>query len=447
MRRIFALLAALVLAAGCAKREAERPPRLLFFGVDAATWAVVTPMIQAGELPTLGRLVSEGSFGVLSAVEPIESPPMWTTIATGVVPERHGIDGFLARVPGTDRTVPITSNLRRVKAFWNILSERGVSVGVVGWWPSWPSEPVNGFMVSDRAWPLAWSDRGVPLGTASGIIGEVEIPDFPGRTYPESLFDDFRAHIVVEKDVTAVDLDRFFADSRYVEPVSDFYIRWVYARDKTFADAGLDLFVRLKPDVFVLYVNGTDVAQHYFWDKQPQVGFEITARDARQYGRVIRSYYQYVDSVMASYIEAAGENVAVLVCSDHGFETKEDLKAAWEAGKKIRTGEGAKRVPWDHAPEGIFVLSGPGIRKGFRMPDASVMDVTPTLLAYMRLPSGKDMDGRPMEAIFEPEFLKEHPISFVDSYETGEQRGEQVPLESPVDESAKERLRSLGYID
>ncbi len=166
----------------------------------------------------------------------------------------------------------MSANLRRVKAFWNILSEKGITVGIVGWWPSWPAEEVNGFMITDRAWPVAMSDGGVPLGTSRGIIDDVEIPDFPGRTYPDSLFDDFRRFIVVEKDVTHVDLDRFFADSQRIDAISDFYIRWVYARDKTFADAGLAYWTSWKPDVFALYLNGIDVSQHYFWGFQRSIG-------------------------------------------------------------------------------------------------------------------------------------------------------------------------------
>lgn len=445
------LLAAVALTAavafqGCA-RKPEPSPRLLIFGLDCATWTIMTPMIEAGELPTIARLVTEGSYGILKSGTPVQSPPMWTTIATGVVPERHGITDFVARVPGTDRMVPVSANLRRVKAFWNILSERGITVGIVGWWPSWPAEEVNGFMITDRAWPVAMSDGGVPLGTGRGIIGDVEIPDFPGRTYPDSLFEDFRRFIILEKDVTHVELDRFFADSQRIDAISDFYIRWVYARDKTFADAGLAYWKSWKPDVFAVYLDGIDVAQHYFWGFQRSMGFTVNRENHRLYGQVIRNYYRYADRVIASYLENAPEDVAVLIVSDHGFETKAELKSVWEQGSEVTTHEGAKDVPWDHAVDGVIIMSGPGVRKDFRIPQASVIDVAPTILAYCGVPAATDMDGRPLEALFEPSLLAKRPIAFIDSYETEAARVDTVPRETPMDEAAKERLRSLGYID
>jgi predicted AlkP superfamily pyrophosphatase or phosphodiesterase len=438
-------LAALLAAVGCARKPEPRP-RLLIFGLDCATWTILGPMIEAGEVPTIARLTREGSYGVLTSVQPVQSPPVWTTVATGKLPTKHGIRDFIARVPGTDRTVPVSSNLRRVKAFWNILSERDISVGIVGWWPSWPAEEVNGFMVTDRAWPVAMSDGGVPLGTGRGIIADVEIPEFPGRTWPDSIFESFRPFIVLEKDVGPVELDRFFSDSQRVDAISDFYVRWVYARDRSFAEAGQAFWEREQPDVYALYLNGIDVAQHYFWGFQRDLGFAVNDKNHRLYGEVVRNFYRYADRVIASHLAKAPEDVTVLIVSDHGFETKGGLRQAWERGEEIRTLEGAKDVPWDHAIEGVIIVSGPGIRRDFRIEKASATDVAPTILAYCGLPVGRDMDGRPLEAAFEPEFLKKHPISFVDTYETGAARVDTIPRETPMDEAAKERLKSLGYL-
>ena len=44
-----------------------------------------------------------------------------------------------------------SSVLRSVKALWNVASEKGLRVGVVNWWATWPADPVNGYVVTDRA--------------------------------------------------------------------------------------------------------------------------------------------------------------------------------------------------------------------------------------------------------------------------------------------------------
>lgn len=448
IRRMAATLAALLAISGCAGTESEPETRVLIFALDAATWNMMTPMIEAGELPTLASLVERGSFGVLKSGEPIQSPQMWTSIATGVVPERHGITRFTAVVPGTDREVPVTSNLRKVKAFWNVLSESDTSVGIVGWWPSWPAEEVNGFMIAQRAWPVNWSHHGIPFGAARDNRGRLIVQDFPGRTFPEELYEEFEPFVVTEEDVTTQELDSFFADSRFTEPMKQFHARWVYAKDKTFADAGLHFLKQRRPDVFAVYLQGTDVVAHYYWGYMREEGFRVSPEDARMYGRVVKNYYRFIDSVMADYLAVVGDDTAVLVVSDHGFETKRDLKELWERGEPIRTVEGGKDVPWDHALDGAIIMAGPGIREGHRIADGpSVVDVTPTLLAYLGLPTAEDLDGRPIEEMFEDSLLESSPVSYVPTFETGGPRGDDTPMESPMDEGIKEKLRSLGYIE
>jgi len=442
------VLLSLALVAGCGNQE-EAPvaPKLFVFGLDAATWNVITPMIQAGQLPNIAGLVREGSFGNLSSHPPVQSPPMWTTIATGFLPEKHGIDGFMAPLPGSNREVPVTSNMRKVKAFWNILSENDTSVGVVGWWPSWPAEEVDGFMVAQRAWPMNWSRNGIPFGAARDANGDLVVQDFPGRTYPESLYEQFEQFVVTEEDVTAEELGRFFADSGFTDPAKQFHARWVYAKDRTFTDAGLWLVERYRPDVFAIFLHGTDVTAHYYWGYQTSEGFDVDEADARMYGGVVRSYYRFVDEAIGKFLAIAPADAAVLVISDHGFETVRDLVEPWEKGEEIRTEIGGKDVPWDHSLTGVYIMKGPGVRAGHRGPDAAVEDVTPTLLAYLGIAVGEDMDGRPIESIFEAEDLAARPVAYVATHESGDPRGDEAPLESPVDDGIKEKLRSLGYIE
>src|SRR5258706_3811582 len=77
------------------------------------------------------------------------SPLLWTTMATGVGPDRHGVAEFQAIETASGRRVPITSRFRRVKALWNILDAAGGTSAFVGWWASYPAEAVRGFQVSN----------------------------------------------------------------------------------------------------------------------------------------------------------------------------------------------------------------------------------------------------------------------------------------------------------
>ncbi len=117
--------------------------RVVVIGIDGADWRVIRPLMERGELPNLSRIVAEGTSGVLRSMEPSASPSLWTTVATGVSPERHGIHGFVVPEP-SGGVRPVTSSMRRTPAFWNILPQFGRRAGVVGWLVTWPAEPIAG---------------------------------------------------------------------------------------------------------------------------------------------------------------------------------------------------------------------------------------------------------------------------------------------------------------
>ncbi len=102
------------------------------------------------------------------------------------------------------------------------------------------------------------------------------------------------------------------------------------------------------------------------------------------------------------------------------------------------------RVTGVHKDNGIFLFHGKGVKRGSSLGDASIMDVAPTVLALAGYPVAKDMDGSPVKAIFTKDFLKEHPIRYVESYESGEAASGK---EEPVDYAKmRKRLESLGYM-
>ena len=56
---------------------------------------------------------------------------IWTSIATGVKPARHGIVDFVVTSRETGSLVPVTSAMRQVPALWTLLSRQGIDVSVV----------------------------------------------------------------------------------------------------------------------------------------------------------------------------------------------------------------------------------------------------------------------------------------------------------------------------
>src|SRR5262245_54028908 len=212
MRQLLVTLsvASLALGMGCCGTEraadsapsvtTAKPGPLLLVGIDGATFDLIGPFVERGRLPTFERLMSEGAWGPLETIEPTVSPAIWTTIATGQLPPQHGILGFDG-VPGQTMTTLPTSDMRRVRAFWNILSEHERTVGVIGWWATWPAEPVKGYIVSDR---MTYTRMEAAVGTDRGA-GE------PFDVYPAELEAEVRPLVRAPNAIAAETVRRFMA--------------------------------------------------------------------------------------------------------------------------------------------------------------------------------------------------------------------------------------------
>ena len=68
--------------------------KVLLIGWDAADWKVIHPLMDQGWMPSLKSLVENGVSGKMATLDPPLSPMLWTSIATGKRPFKHGIHGF-----------------------------------------------------------------------------------------------------------------------------------------------------------------------------------------------------------------------------------------------------------------------------------------------------------------------------------------------------------------
>src|SRR6266478_3567476 len=124
--------------------------RVMLIGWDAADWKVIKPLLEAGQMPNLARLMATGVHGNIATIYPALSPMLWTSIATGKRAYKHGIFGFTEPDPATGGIRPVTNLSRKTKAIWNILNQNGLNTIVIGWWPSNPVEELSqGVMVSN----------------------------------------------------------------------------------------------------------------------------------------------------------------------------------------------------------------------------------------------------------------------------------------------------------
>ncbi|MGD8794405.1 MAG: hypothetical protein PVF47_17780, partial [Anaerolineae bacterium] len=100
-----------------------------------------------------------------------------------------------------------------------------------------------------------------------------------------------------------------------------------------------------------------------------------------------------------------------------------------------------------HQQDGVFIALGPNFRAGHRLPAASIVDVTPTVLYALGLPLLESFDGRVVEEAFEPAFRRDHPPSYEAGPGGGPGAGPAAGSFSEEEaELLSERLRALGYL-
>ncbi|HEY1336791.1 MAG TPA: alkaline phosphatase family protein [Bryobacteraceae bacterium] len=403
-------------------------PRLLLVGWDAADWKVINPLLARGEMPNLARLMSEGVHGNLATIHPPLSPMVWTSIATGKRPPKHGIHGFTEPTPDGLSVRPVSILGRQTKAFWNILNQEGKRPIVVGWWPSHPAEPLRGAMVSNH-FPF------MHQAPATAKMAD-------GTVWPESLASSLEELRVHAGEITGDILRLFVPEGEKVDQEKDrslYDLAAIIAETMSIHAAGTEIMATVPWDMAAVYFTGIDHFSHRFMQYHAH---KVRARkqqtDPELFADIIANAYRYHDVMLGRLRQLAGADCPVLVLSDHGFHSDRllpDYIPAEAAGPAV-----------EHREFGIFCLRAPGVLKGERIYGASVLDIAPTILHLFGLPAGEDMDGKVLINAFEDRTLPKRIPSWDDV--PGED-GRHPPSKQYDAEAAAESLKqlvALGYI-
>ncbi len=298
--------------------EGERS--VLVLGFDAATWDSAQPLIDAGELPNFARLRSEGATGILMSEEPSASPRVWTTIATGVAPETHGILSF-------------ASSRQDLQAgrIWNETVDAGVRSGVVGWLVNWPPESGMGFSTP------AWTDGGdAAIPDGAGFVKSMDILHKDGVSLADPRM--IRLGLTAFAVSSADDAWRLLRDGlRLMKGVSpqdqDILMRMLRARLK--AGLFLELLERERPAFSALVTYPTDQLGHKYWHyHEPQFFPSVDEEEASRYARVMIDAYVEADRVLGRILDRVDlDETTVILVSDHGIEA---LPEAEGGGKLVK---------------------------------------------------------------------------------------------------------------
>lgn len=401
--------------------------RLLLVGWDAADWKVIDPLLARGEMPNLARLIQRGVRGNIATLQPPLSPMLWTSIATGKRPPKHGIFGFTEPTADGLGVQPVGNLSRRTKALWNILNQNGMRSIVAGWWPSHPAEPIDGAMISDQFPIRSEQQCGSPI--------------LPGTVSPASLSEKLHELRVHPSEISAAILNQFVPGWQKIDQAKDRSLHdlaGIIAETMSIHAAATELMATETWDLAAVYYVGIDHFCHRFM--RYHAGKRVPTGDTESLvlKGVVQNAYRYHDLMLGRLIALAGSDCAVMLISDHGFHSDKllpDYIPAEAAGPAV-----------EHRSFGIFCMAGPGVRVNERVYGASVLDVAPTALHLLGLAAGLDMDGK----VLVNAFNDGRAVATIASWDAVEGKDGMHPAGARYDGAAAvealNQLVALGYV-
>lgn len=310
-------------------------------------------------------------MGRVATLHPPLSPMLWTSIATGKRPFKHGIHGFTEPTPDGQGVRPITNLSRKSKAVWNILNQNGLRTTVIGWWPSHPAEPVHGVMVSDHYHKAKRDiEHGWPL-----LANAVYPPDLHDtladlRLHPQELVGPMLAPFIPHLNKVDQEKDRRFS-----------MLASTLAECVSIHSAATWLIENQPWDFFAVYYDAIDHFCHGFMKYHPPRQPWISEADFELYSSVVSTAYVLHDQMLGTLLAKAGDETNVILMSDHGFHP-DHLRPRgipdFPAGPAV-----------EHSPYGIFVMAGPGIRKDEPLFGVNLLDLAPPCSLFTAFPRVK----------------------------------------------------------
>lgn len=267
--------------------------KILVVGWEGADWRTLEPLLDAGRLPRLRSLLSNGCRGTLVSPDPEHSPSAWASVWTGCGPCAHGVTG----------TSCSRKDLRRERV-WDILSGQGWTVGLAGaLLTSPPSARPGDFIFGD---PLSISPESLPCGheflhelAGCHLFPRAFVHRLPGLAWAS------RSSVAPETLARMLWCAGRLAAAHL--PGEDLRHLLPELQARILTDCFLRSCGELRPDFAYLHLEFTKTMLHSFWPERLRAASRIG--DA----------FQLADELLGRALDWAGRDRIVLVVSAHGM--------------------------------------------------------------------------------------------------------------------------------
>ncbi len=540
--------------------------KALVIGLDGATFAVLTPLMQTGYMPNLQKALARGVSGELLSTIPPVTALAWPSFMTGKNPGKHGLLGWQGRLNARFERPWLSGRQVQGPKLWRLADQAGLKTCVVNVPVTYPPEPLNGVMITGMLTPGLETAFTYPPEIKAALLDAV--PDY-------QIDIDVRHSQPNTRSLGAI--RRFLHQALSVTQTRGKAIRWLLDREQ--------------PDLAVVVFELPDRLQHILWRYVERLPLPVEGIDGATIIRdELLACYQALDTEIGRLTDRLPPEAYLVLLSDHGFgpwntnvhlsdwlaqqgwlaydrrriggwealrwigsHTKRwlpstlkrkthralpllrtlDWNRTWayaglpteygiflnvrgrepagivepaayeplrteiiaalcewrnpqsgqpimktvyrreelytgpfvsqapdvifelERGYRVSdlTGRGAlfsdiSREPWGfHEREGIWAMSGPGIKSGIKGDGTCIPDVMPTLLYALNLPVPDDVDGRVLLKLFAPAWQVDHPLYSQHAVQAEVDTQASHPFSAKEEALIEERLKGLGYLE
>ena len=375
-------------------QSAAKPkPRVVVIGVNGMELDVIRPLLLQGKMPNLSSIIKKGAYGKLRTVSAPNCPRVYSTLFTSTKPEEHGVSGFI--VGG----ITANTNMLKEEPIWSVLSKHGVTVGMANVPATFPVMPVNGYMISGML------TRG--KNCEDGVLCAPKLSEVEGgeAVYPPAL----KAELLKNVGDFYIDCERMPAAADLKGHEIEVIDSWLH-KVQLIRDQQTHLFDYLlenHPTEFTFLAQSCeDRTGHWLYPIAPyNAGYNPKINAVRT--EAFPDQYVAFDKVLGAILKHTDENTYVIIVSDHGIKPlrefeETDPHAHMDHEKTTPVVAKHDFADGDDVP-GSFFAMGPGIKHDLRLMgfEASVYDITPTILHIYGIEQPSQMRGHVLTEIFE----------------------------------------------
>ncbi|MCK5738765.1 alkaline phosphatase family protein [bacterium] len=242
--------------------------QLIAIGLDGASFGFMKPLIAAGKLPTIQKLLDDGVNGELASTVPLNCAAAWTTFLTGKNPGHHGVFDFFEFTENEHHKTMIDFGSVKATPLWKILEQHDKTTLWVNIPITYPPQSLNGAMVSGALTP-------------------------PGKpcAYPKALADELTRKNYI--------IDVSFQKHRNTKMLLRNIQKMTQDRYRLFTD----LLKRYDWDFALVNFVGAERLQQVVWD----------------HSEIIQEQYIEYDRLLGKLIKQLPSNVAIMLFSEHGY--------------------------------------------------------------------------------------------------------------------------------